>query len=1544
MQERLEETIERIFYVRYDPLGINAGTTWQPVGQLRGFISNDANNDVGCGNLGLNDAKGCSDGFEQPITLQSEDFYVRIIGDKIEFALKASLFGSKQQVRSRGYSTQTSTLSPDKLYWHDANDDTDLSSFRFDYSRGADPTTWIVSGAGVGAPTTVTISGTVWNDADGNVTLVSPEVGTEANSSTLMVYAIDSSGNVIAKSDVAANGTYSLTAPQSTNGLTLRLSNDATKNVGQAAPSTPSLPINWINTGENKNGTSETITPGDIALNTATVNIPNQNFGIRESFLPPPPPGSSSSCVSPYDEVYAVTQLGASADFYAIHAPTGAAVKLTNAPSSYGITAINTAASDHTNNLMYYGDGNRIYAWDALNNQHIIVANNFQSLLTAAGYTGQFVTLSSGGAAFYGGALYVGVDGSRNLGPAPTNFNQGFEVFRVTLSADGKTAVSVTPLRILSRSSGVITTNTMEDWGDFTISNTGVILALSTNRISGNPATYQRRFWEFDLNTNVFSLINNTTENAQLAKSGDGRLWGLRGTSVVQFDENGNVIGSPVPTTIQSFDGAECVVGRSAAGDRVWLDSNGDTVQNPGEPGIAGVTVGIYRDIDKNGVINATDPRLDTQITDANGNYNFTGLLPHDRLTGTGRNDFIIKVESGVPAGYTATTSTQRNADFSSATQVIDTLDFGYKPPTVTVSGTVWNDINGSKIQNGTETGTNAGGLNAVLVDSTNKVVATVPVATNGIYSFSNVPTNATYTVQITTATATVGSAPPAITLPANWVSTGENLSGTADATVDGQVNVTVAASNVTGVNLGVEQLPNTTDVNAASQTNPGGTATIQVPTLAGTDPEDGAVGTGKSFKIVTLPTNGILTYNNIVVTAGQVINNYDPTLLKLDPDDGAITVSFTYAAIDSAGKEDPTPATVAMAFTASPSGGSCNAIYGSYAASGASSFTLRQINSTTGASTIIPTPPLQGGRGSLAMTPDGQRFYFLGLPSGNPLNELKYYDVQNNVVVSTGVSVSSSTSSPFRMAIEPTGTYGYSSRQGEFKRFQLSNNQITNLSIVDVGPTGLAFSQRPGGDIWFAADGSAYVMARRGGNDPVAQFDNFMYRLEINDTTITATFLGQITSPDPSFVGLDANGLAMLDGKMYIGGGAAGGTANAEIWSVDLVTFVATKIGTDNTQAGVAPGDLTSCEFPTLSPNVSSDKIVNDLNAGTVSPGDELEYTITVRNAGNISAGNVRIQDPIPTGTTYVASSTTLNGTAVSDNAGAMPFAAASSINSPGQLPGALLVDTTPGTSGDREATIKFRIKINTTNPPAKVSNQAIITYNGGPAGGVTSDNPNTPDKDSTDIAVVNNPNVLLVKRITAINNGTTTIGGDSLATYKNDLSSPYDDNTLDNPAPTPLDTDKWPEPNTFLIGGINGGTTRPGDELEYTIYFLSTGDASAKGVLFCDRIPNNVTFLPTAFTSFAGQAEGGLPKGDRGILWLKAGVTESLTNIADGDAAQYFPPGADPTAVYPKVNCGGANTNGAIVVNLGDLPNATSPATPAESYGFVRFRGKVR
>jgi hypothetical protein len=65
-------------------------------------------------------------------------------------------------------------------------------------------------------------------------------------------------------------------------------------------------------------------------------------------------------------------------------------------------------------------------------------------------------------------------------------------------------------------------------------------------------------------------------------------------------------------------------------GDRVWYDEDGDGVQDGDEPGIEGVTVLLYSDKNKNGVIDGQGGTADGIIgerdTDINGNYFFSRL------------------------------------------------------------------------------------------------------------------------------------------------------------------------------------------------------------------------------------------------------------------------------------------------------------------------------------------------------------------------------------------------------------------------------------------------------------------------------------------------------------------------------------------------------------------------------------------------------------------------------------------------------------------------------------------------------------------------------------------------------------------------------------------------------------------------------------------------------------------------------------------------------------------------------------------------------
>ncbi|MGB3758972.1 MAG: proprotein convertase P-domain-containing protein [Rivularia sp. (in: cyanobacteria)] len=179
----------------------------------------------------------------------------------------------------------------------------------------------------------------------------------------------------------------------------------------------------------------------------------------------------------------------------------------------------------------------------------------------------------------------------------------------------------------------------------------------------------------------------------------------------------------------------------------------------------------------------------------------------------------------------------------------------------------------------------------------------------------------------------------------------------------------------------------------------------------------------------------------------------------------------------------------------------------------------------------------------------------------------------------------------------------------------------------------------------------------------------------------------------------------------------------------------------------------------------------------------------------------------------------------------------------------------------------------------------------------------------------IASNPNLILVKRITAINGNRTENPNDNtpLNAFVDDTASARqeDDN---NP--------NWP--SDFLIGAINAGKVKPNDELEYTIYFLSSGDKPITNANVCDMIPTNTTYVPES---------------------MQLVINSNTTNLTDGfndDAGEFFTSGNTPT-----VPCPTDNGKGAVVINAAAspaaLPNSTAPGTPADSYGYIRFRVKV-
>ena len=73
-------------------------------------------------------------------------------------------------------------------------------------------------------------------------------------------------------------------------------------------------------------------------------------------------------------------------------------------------------------------------------------------------------------------------------------------------------------------------------------------------------------------------------------------------------------------------------------GDTVWRDDNGNGIQETGEPGIAGVTVKLYKDTNGNGLLDGGDALVGTKVTDADGQYLF-------QVSEAGR--FFVSIDDG---------------------------------------------------------------------------------------------------------------------------------------------------------------------------------------------------------------------------------------------------------------------------------------------------------------------------------------------------------------------------------------------------------------------------------------------------------------------------------------------------------------------------------------------------------------------------------------------------------------------------------------------------------------------------------------------------------------------------------------------------------------------------------------------------------------------------------------------------------------------------------------------------------------------------------
>ncbi len=182
--------------------------------------------------------------------------------------------------------------------------------------------------------------------------------------------------------------------------------------------------------------------------------------------------------------------------------------------------------------------------------------------------------------------------------------------------------------------------------------------------------------------------------------------------------------------------------GPASLGDFVWHDLNANGLQDSGEPGIAYVTASL---------LNAANTVVGTTMTDANGKYLFTNLIPgtysvqFQDLSSYGYIRTLANIGSNDSIDSDAITATGKTGTYAlAAGQTNLTVDAGYYR-SASLGDFVWHDLNANGLQDSGEPGIAYVTVN--LLNAANSVVGTTMTDATGKYLFSNLIAG-TYSVQ----------------------------------------------------------------------------------------------------------------------------------------------------------------------------------------------------------------------------------------------------------------------------------------------------------------------------------------------------------------------------------------------------------------------------------------------------------------------------------------------------------------------------------------------------------------------------------------------------------------------------------------------------------------------------------------------------------------------------------------------------------------------------------------------------------------------------
>lgn len=260
----------------------------------------------------------------------------------------------------------------------------------------------------------------------------------------------------------------------------------------------------------------------------------------------------------------------------------------------------------------------------------------------------------------------------------------------------------------------------------------GVRITLKSAQINGEITTDGTGYYSFNgLPVGTYTVEVDTRTlplNRVFVLDRDGVL--TPGSTVVALG------GSTM--NVDDADFGYCGTGR--IGDTVWLDSNRNGVQDPGENGIPGVAVYIMADLTGDG----SPDYFRTKTTDSEGKYLFTNLFI---------GDYTVSVDAA-PLGLEATYDLDGISTLDTTAVVLGVFstvnldaDFGYVVRPSSVGDRVWLDTNLDGAQDTGELG--IAGATVSLLNESGSPVATATTDADGYYLFEGQAAG-NYTIAVT--------------------------------------------------------------------------------------------------------------------------------------------------------------------------------------------------------------------------------------------------------------------------------------------------------------------------------------------------------------------------------------------------------------------------------------------------------------------------------------------------------------------------------------------------------------------------------------------------------------------------------------------------------------------------------------------------------------------------------------------------------------------------------------------------------------------------